>query len=163
MLIRRLDPMKDLDAVISFYQQNADYWLMAEGQTPGAQKSADFFTDGPPGCDPGQSERLGLFLSDELSGLAELSFGFPEPDAAYLGLLLLGIAARGLGHGKTLLSHIEDIARRAGSPRLYLAVLQANPRGQAFWTREGYAPTGLSRIDNSNGLNHVITRLVKVL
>jgi len=163
MLIRRLDVMKDLEAVIDFYHQNADYWLMAEGQLPGVQKSADFFTDGPPGCDPMQSERLGLFLNDELAGLAELSFGFPEPDAAYLGLMLLGTAARGLGHGKTLLSHVENLARRAGSPQLYLAVLQANSRGHAFWTREGYVSTGLSRVDNSNGLNHVITRLVKVL
>lgn len=163
MLIRRLDVMKDLEAVIDFYHQNADYWLMAEAQAPGAQKSADFFTDGPPGCDPQQSERLGLFLSDELSGLAELSFGFPEPDSAYLGLMLLGTAARGLGHGKTMLSHVENLARNAGSPRLYLAALQANTRGHAFWTREGYVSTGLTRVDNSNGLNHVITRLVKAL
>ncbi|PCJ04030.1 MAG: GNAT family N-acetyltransferase [Rhodobacteraceae bacterium] len=163
MLIRPLDPVNDLDAVIDFYHHTADYWLMVGGRLPGAQKASDFFTDGPPGCDPLASARLGLFLKDELSGLAELSFGFPEVDAAYLGLMLLGTTARGLGHGTAFSSHVEDLARRAGAPRLYLAVLQANPRGRAFWTREGYVSAGLSRVDNSNGLEHVIIRLVKLL
>lgn len=75
--------------------------------------------------------------------------------------MLLDTAARGHGHGKTLLSHVENFARNVDSPRLYFAVLRANPRGQAFWAREGYVLTGFSRAADSKGLNHIITRRVK--
>jgi len=159
--IRALDPATDLAAVNAFYHEAADYWLLADRRPPDLQKARDFFTDGPPGCDPARGHRLGLFIDDRLSGLAELSFGSPMPEDAYLGLMMLAPRIRGTGHGARFLSHVERLARAAGSPRLYLAVLQENPRGRAFWERQGFAPTGLSRADDETG--HVIHRLVKAL
>lgn len=60
-MIRALDPVLDLAKVVTFYAEAPDYWVMAEGDAPGAQKAATFFTDGPPGCDPDTSYRLGCF------------------------------------------------------------------------------------------------------
>ena len=159
--IRALDPASDLAAVNAFYDEAQDYWLLADRRPPDLQKARDFFTGGPPGCDPARSHRLGLYIADRLSGLAELSFGFPLPEDAYLGLMMLAPRIRSTGHGARFLSHVERLARAAGSPRLYLAVLQENPRGRAFWERQGFAPTGLSRADDETG--HVIHRLVKAL
>ncbi len=161
--IRRLDPREDLQAVVQFYETTQDYWLTAEGKPPGRQKAAAFFTDGPPGCNPAEACHLGLFLDGGLAGLAELSFGFPEPGDAYPGLMLLAPPTRGAGHGQALLAKVEQLARKAGSPSLYLAVLDANPRGRAFWERAGFTDTGLSRRDNSHGLNHMVRRMVKPL
>jgi GNAT superfamily N-acetyltransferase len=70
---------------------------------------------------------------------------------------------RGQGLGRTFLAEVERIARLEAATHLYLAVLEANTRGWAFWTREGFVPTGISRVDNDHGLNHVIHRLVKAL
>lgn len=157
--IRDLDPVQDPDLVRGFYAQAPDYWLMAEGQAPDDSKITGFFTDGPPGCDPAASHRLGLFLDGRLSGLAELSFGFPEPGDAYLGLMILGPWAQGAGHGPVFLAHIEALARARGVPSLYLAVFEANTGGRAFWEREGFAPTGVS----GRNARHVLHRLVKPL
>lgn len=159
MLIRPLDAIADLDAVVALYRKAADYWLLADRRAPDRQKAADFFTDGPPGCDPGASWRLGAFQDGALIGVAELSFGFPQAGDAYLGLMLLDPAARGSGLGVTLLADITARARAAHAPNLYLAVLQANPRGRAFWQREGFRPTGLSGTDSG----HILHRLVKPL
>lgn len=158
MLIRPLDPVTDLPLVEGFYAAAPDYWLLAEGVPPGPEKAAEFFTDCPPGCDPAASHRLGLFLADRLSGLAELSFGFPEAGDAYLGLMILGPWAQGGGLGAGLLADVEALARQAGSTRLYLGVLDQNPRGRTFWLREGFAPTGISR-DTGHGSR--VERLVK--
>lgn len=163
MTIRDLSPETDLHAVDRFLAEAADYWLMAEGAPPGPNAASDFFTDGPPGHDAARQCHLGLFDGNRLSGLAELSFGFPETHDAYLGLMILAPRLRGQGHGPRLLAEVEARARAAGSPQLYLAVLEANTRGWAFWDRHGFRPTGLSRIDNDHGLNHVIHRLVKRL
>lgn len=161
MLIRSLDPIADLAAVTALQAEAADYWLLAEGHCDPAQKAAEFFTDGPPGCDPAQSHRLGLFIEDHLSGLAELSFGFPNPTDAYLGLMILAPRLRSKGAGPALLAHVEHLARTAQAPNLYLGVLQANPRGHAFWSRMGFQTTGISRHDPDSG--HTIHRLIKPL
>lgn len=158
-MIRALSSQTDLASVTDFLAEAADYWIMAEGAAPGTTAAQDFFTDGPPGHDPAQSHHLGLFHDGRLSGLAELSFGFPEAGDAYLGLMILAPRLRSLGHGPGLLAEVEARARAAGSPRLYLGVLQANTRGRAFWERHGFRPTGVSREDGQ----HIIHRLVKPL
>lgn len=161
MLIRTLDPANDLPLVEVLYAEASDYWLLADRVPPDRAKAAAFFTDAPPGADATRSHRLGLFVGGRLSGVAELSFGFPEPDDAYLGLMLLAPRMRGGGYGAQFLAHVEALARRAGAPRLCLAVLEANPRGRAFWQREGFAPTEILRHDTETG--HDIRRFVKSL
>lgn len=157
--IRDLRPASDLPAVAALLDEAADYWLLAEGAAPGPTAAADFFTDGPPDCDPALSQHLGLFVENRLSGLAELSFGFPAAGDAYLGLMILAPRLRGKGFGRTLLQSVETRARAAAAPALYLGVLEINPRGAAFWAREGFTPTGVSRGKGRD----LIHRLVKPL
>jgi hypothetical protein len=102
----------DLVTVHGFYALAPDYWHLAEGQEPGLQKARDFFTDSPPNCDPKVSLRVGLFLDNRLSGLAELSFGFPTANAAYLGSMMLGPWARNRGNSRKFLKYIEDNTRQ---------------------------------------------------
>ena len=160
MRIRELFP-SETALVAQFYREAPDYWLLAEGRCDPEAQAQDFFTDAPPNCDPSASDRLGLFVKSLLSGVAELSYGFPEQNDAYLGLMLIGPWAQGAGHGKTFLAHAESLARNRHAARLYLAVLDANPRGRSFWEREGFSPTGLRRRDASTG--HWTERMVKLL
>lgn len=160
-MIRALDPAADRPAVAALLTRAQDYYHLWKGHAPGAAEVEEVFTSTPPGCDPAASHRLGLFLGDQLEGVAELSFGFPEPDDAYLGLMILAPDARSQGHGAAFLADIEHRARAAHAPQLYLAVLQANPRGAAFWARMGFQPTGTIRHDTDTG--HSIHRLVKPL
>lgn len=161
MLIRPLDPVTDLALVAAFYTAAPDYWLLAEGACDAQAKADEFFGEGPAWCDPALAHRLGLFEGGRLSGLAEVFYGFPEPQDAYLGLMVLGPWAQGAGTGRAFLAHVEALARGRNAPVLYLAVLDANPRGRAFWQREGFRPTGLDRVDPDTG--HRIERLMKPL
>ncbi|MEO5614408.1 MAG: GNAT family N-acetyltransferase [Cypionkella sp.] len=161
MLIRELDPSRDLAILTTLQTEAQDYWLLADGHCNPAQKAVEFFTDCPPNCDPAQSHRLGLFHDGQLSGIAELSFGFPNPGDAYLGLMLLAPRLRSTGAGPILLAEIEFRARAAISPILYLGVLEANPRGRAFWQRMGFTLTGVTGHDADTG--HVLHRLAKPL
>ena len=127
---------------------------------PGPEQVEAVFTAGPPGCDPAKSHRLGLYLPDPnsgeahtpLNGVAELSFGFPQPYNAYLGLMVLAPSARSQGHGAAFLAHIESLT--LSRPHLYLAVLEANSRGMALWPAHGF-----TRHDEEIG--HTNHRLVK--
>lgn len=161
MQIRTLDKTTDLAAVWALYKAAAAFWLMTDRSPPDLRKAEAFFTDGPPGCDPATSHRLGLFETGRLVGLAELSFGFPKPEDGYLGLMLFDPAVRGRGLGPAFLQHIEDLARARACPRICLAVLEENGRAREFWQRQGFLPTGISRFDPQTG--HTIHRLTKDL
>lgn len=138
----------DRPAVAAFYRAAPDYWLLAEGACDPERQAAEFFTDAPPGCDPTASDRLGLFVGDRLSGVAELSYGFPAAGDAYLGLMILGPWAQGAGHGRALLAELRTRARVRGAAQMFLGVLDSNPRGRAFWERQGFRDTGVRRMDD---------------
>lgn len=162
MLIRPLSAQLDLAAVGSFYGEAADYWILADRRPPNPAKVASFFTDAPPGVDPATSQHLGIYhAGGRLCGVAVLSFGFPAAGDAYFDLLLLAPYLRGQGHGATVVRAVEARARSAGARQLYLAVLAANPRGRAFWEREGFQATGHSGVDPDTG--HLLYRLGKAL
>jgi GNAT superfamily N-acetyltransferase len=75
--------------------------------------------------------------------------------------MILAPQARSAGQGAAFFAHVEGLARARACPNLYLAVLEANPRGRAFWDRMGFAATGTFRDDAETG--HRIHRLVKPL
>ncbi|MGB8814235.1 MAG: GNAT family N-acetyltransferase, partial [Paracoccaceae bacterium] len=71
--------------------------------------------------------------------------------------------ARGKGAGVTLLRHLEELARSGGARQLFLAVLDANPKGRAFWEREGFR---LARVNGPVTLGQktqLAHRMVKTL
>ncbi len=161
ILIRDLDPVQDRPRVSAFLQEAQDYYHLWLGHAPGEAEVDDYFTSVPPNCDPAETRRLGLVLDGRLSGLVELAFGYPAPEDAFLGLMILAPRARSAGHGPAFHAHVEALARARACPRLYLGVLQANPRGKAFWHRMGYVETGVTRLDAETG--HLLYRLVKPL
>lgn len=160
MPVRILDPVRDRAAVAGLYARAADYVRLESGADPDEATVSAFFTGTPPGGDPAASAKLGLFDADgALAGIADLGFGFPEPDDAFLGLLLLDPARRGHGLGPLLLAAAIARARARGAPRLLVAVLDANPRGRAFWEREGFRHV-LTRHDLRFGAKrHTVHRL----
>lgn len=161
MDIRELDPVKDRAAVESLLTEAQDYYHLWKGMAPGEEEIDDFLAGGPPNYDVQRSHRLGLYLDGRLSGVAELSFGFPEAGNAYLGLMILAPRARSSGNGQAFLAHVEALAKAGQSPMLYLAVLEKNHRGRAFWDRMGFVPTGIMRETVENGIPHRVYRLVK--
>lgn len=138
MTIRRLDPISDRPRVDAFFQAAADYIRIERDADPGPEVTDEFFNDTPPGCDPTQNLRLGLFDQGLLIAVADLAFGYPASDDAYLGLMIVIPAARGSGACTRLLHHVEAEARAQKCKGLCLAVLEANPAARTFWERKGF-------------------------
>lgn len=137
-LIRALSPDTDFAAVRALYDRAADYVELETGLVPDDTLVQEFFTDAPPGGDPATSLKLGLFTGPRLDAIADLAFGWPEQDDAYLGLMLIAADRRGEGLGRLFLDRLLAEARARHAPRLLLAVLAANPRGLAFWQRQRF-------------------------
>ncbi|MFJ5777516.1 GNAT family N-acetyltransferase [Streptomyces sp. NPDC093094] len=65
--------------------------------------------------------------------------GDPDP---WIGLLMVRADARRRGHGRQLVSLVEDRFRAAGRTAVKLAVLDGNSEGLAFWTALGHEVIG---------------------
>ncbi len=161
--IRPLSQDRDLAAVVALYDRAADYVLLESGPVPSSVLAGDFFSDAPPGGDPAEGAKLGLFRGDVLEGIADLAFGWPEPRDAYLGQMILAPEARGAGLGARFLRAVEDLAKDRHAPRLLLAVLDENPRGRAFWEREGFVVTKTFPPAQIGERTHIRHRMAKQL
>jgi GNAT superfamily N-acetyltransferase len=137
-LIRALDPVADAAAVRHLFGRAADYVDLESGEVPSDAHVADFFAPAPFVTSPADTLKLGLFSGGRLDAIADLAFGFPESKDAFIGLLLIAADRRGHGLGHLFVDHIADVARARHAPRLFIAVLEANPKARAFWEREGF-------------------------
>ncbi len=161
MQIRPLDAARDRAAVMDLCRRAADYVALESGSGPNDGTLSDFFEGAPPGRDPAASVRVGLYRGGRLTGIAEMAFGWPEPRDAYVGLMLFDARARGQGLGRILLGHLEETARARGAERMLVAVIEANPRGLAFWMREGFEVEAVFPPGLIEGRMHVHRRLVR--
>jgi ribosomal protein S18 acetylase RimI-like enzyme len=138
-MIRALAAETDTAAVRDLFARAADYVLLETGQHPDDAQTIDFFTSAPPSVDPATSLRLGMFLpSGQLVAIADLAFGYPNPDDAYIGLMLIDPTHRGKRLGQQMLGHLFAGASASKARRILIAVLEDNPKAQRFWQKMGF-------------------------
>jgi len=65
-----------------------------------------------------------------------------EPAGLYFGMLTVEPTQQTQGLGKTLISHVENVARGYGLKRVRFTVIPARTELVAFYVRRGYQATG---------------------
>ncbi|WP_460067069.1 GNAT family N-acetyltransferase [Streptomyces sp. YKOK-I1] len=79
-----------------------------------------------------------------LVGLAITLDRHPDPadPDPWIGLLMVDAGAHGQGYGRRIAERVAERFRADGRTAVRLAVLDANPKGLAFWTALGYEVIG---------------------
>lgn len=121
------------------------YAIACDGHPPREGDVEELVASRPPGSQPSQKQLLGIALDGDTIGCISLVRGWPAPDTAHIGLLLLDEAHQhqGLGHQ----AHAELEALLQEWPeinRLRVAVVSASEPARRFWQREGYREEGSS-------------------
>ena len=138
-IIRDLNDPDDRLALHDFYDRAQDYIILETGLVPSDDTIDELFQNAPPGGDPAECIRLGLFDDQGvIQGVCEQSFGYPNPDSSYLGLLILSPESRGSGYGPILFERMKNTAMDKNCSEVFVAVLAPNTRGRAFWDRMGF-------------------------
>ncbi len=138
MLIRPLAHAADRAHVSDLFARAADYVLLESGLPPAPDAADDFFTEAPPGKTAADCRQFGVFDGARLDAMATVLFGYPDAQDAYIGLLIVDAAQRRRGLGRALADHVFAACRDLGAQRMLIAVLDANPRGRAFWHSMGF-------------------------
>lgn len=102
----------------------------------------ELFAVAPPGVAAADKHVLAVEERGVVVGCADLVRGWPAPEVAFIGLLVLEEGVRGRGLGRAAYAALEERARSWGATRLRLGVLEVNARGQAFWSRLGFEVAG---------------------
>ena len=162
-MIRTLNLAADAAAVSALFTRAADYVLLESGQTPDAAQTQDFFTEAPPGIDSASGLQFGFDLDGDLIAMATVAFGFPLPDDAYIGLLLIDPDHRGKRLGQKMVDHIITAAKARHANRILIAVLEDNPKGHRFWSKMGFIEELRSQPRVIGLKTHVQIRMTRIL
>jgi GNAT superfamily N-acetyltransferase len=125
----------------------------------GAGSYAERVTGHPPGHGHGDAQRLfsnvpegvdyehtfvwGVLAAGKMVGVVDVIRGWPNPDTALLGPLLLTDAYGGRGLGRRAYAAVEEQVRSWPEIRsLRAAVVATNSAVLPFWERMGFSATG---------------------
>lgn len=118
----------------------------------------------PPGKSYEDKFVYGIYLGPQMVGCADLIRGFPDPQTATLGLLLLDEAHQGRGIGRIACLAIEDQVRSWGEcTRLRIGIVRTNDRVLPFWSALGFVPSGEVKPYRCGGVHSEVIVLVKSL
>ena len=158
--LRYLRDPEDRENLRNFYAETQDYILLETGEPPSEATIDELFANAPPGQDPSSCVRLGLFDPEgQIKGTAEQSFGYPNPTSSYIGLVMLAPSLRRQKFGSTIFGALLENAKQRGSTEMFIAVLDANPRGRAFWENMGFEYELSTDPITSGSATHVRHRL----
>ncbi len=119
------------------------YAELVTGAPPGPADAQSTFTILPDGKTYDDKFVLGIFDDGAMVGCVDVIRGWPGPDTAHIGLLLVAESHQRRGIGRAAWAEVEAMVRRWPTcTRLRLGVLRSNPDAARFWVREGFVATG---------------------
>ncbi|MFJ4297726.1 GNAT family N-acetyltransferase [Curtobacterium sp. NPDC089689] len=157
---------RDVAALQDLLESVPDYAAPITGYPPGTSDGLSALIGVPDGFDPAGKHGLGLWDGDQLVAFADLLLGYPAPEVAHVGLLVVRGGSHGQGLGRAMHDEVVACARAAGgsagagaaagrtetsavpvSPvpitRLRLGIVATNADvAEPFWRSLGYEPTG---------------------
>jgi RimJ/RimL family protein N-acetyltransferase len=119
------------------------YFLTVTGLPPGNAEAQSTFTALPPDKTYDDKFVWGLYARESMIGCADVIRGYPVPEKAVIGLLLLVESWQRRGLGRAFATLIEQaIGAWPEIETLRLGVAAANSGAFAFWRELGYRETG---------------------
>jgi GNAT superfamily N-acetyltransferase len=138
------------ELVQRLFERCSDYAVLHDGEPFGPTAAIDEFTALPPGRDIADKFVYGVAGDSEppsLEAVLESVRGYPNERTWWLGLLLVDPPSRSTGVGGRLYEWFEQWVEGQGFEAIALSVIDDNPRGQAFWRRQGF---GVDRVIDSH-------------
>jgi RimJ/RimL family protein N-acetyltransferase len=128
----------DVDEIVSLYRENPQFFRHSEAEATREQAVSDLRL-APPGVDAARKHFVGLFDGCELVAVMDVVEGYPTPDVAYLGLLMVRRRLQGQGIGIAIVREAEACLKASGARIVRLAIDAENPQSTHFWRKSGYA------------------------
>ena len=149
----------DLPALQDLLEKCADYMELVYGSPTSSNEAEMLVVSLPPGKSLDDKYIIGIFdKTMQMVGFVDAVKDYPHAGDWWVGLLLLTPKSRGRGIGSQLYRAFESWAAGQGAQRVYLGVIEANPRALAFWERLGF-----DRVEKRGSRDEIVAHLVWVM
>lgn len=131
------------------------YYRRISGRDAPANAADEVIDSLPPGYTRENNWVGGIYLAEteELIGCIDLVRGYPVPETAMVGLLLLAERWQGRGLGEAAYLELERRVREWPEiRRMRISVLSTNAEVVPFWARLGFLPTGEQKPYENSGV-----------
>jgi GNAT superfamily N-acetyltransferase len=137
---RRLDPSLpgDVESFLTVFRGTPSFVFPTGGRAPTEAEVFAMMSKVPSGRTSEEVFIQAISAEGALCGCSVTVRAYPNPQAAYLALLLIVESAQGKSLGSRVLRHIEGEAKSWGCSSLLAAVDSRNERALKFWLREGF-------------------------
>lgn len=149
--------VKDEEIVQHLCEKCLDYFEVVEGGLPGKEAGHAILNDLPPDKSYSDKHVFGCFNEGgTLIAIVDIVSDYPSKGEWIIGLLMIDIAERGKGLGKTLHEYAKDYALMYGANKLRIGVVEENRKAYSFWSSLGYHEIKKVNMKNGNKDNTVV-------
>ena len=142
--VRRMARTPETLAIVQAVMEDApQYSRLTTGSDAEPSAAANLFEALPPGKTSEHKYVLAVLLDGEPVGLADVIRGFPSPETAMLGLLLLSERHQGSGLGRSAYRLVEALVRTWPEVKqVRIGVVATNAKVLGYWQQMGFEATG---------------------
>ena len=139
--IKRMDEA-DAEAILALYRSNPQYFaaMNSDAEIEGVRSDLVALPDGK---GPEDKHYLGLYDGDRLAAVIDLIERYPDAQTIFIGLFMVDAAWQGQGLGSRIVRECLNGFAREGYARVRLGYVEGNAQSEAFWKKNGFAPTGV--------------------
>jgi len=130
----------DVPTIQAFFEKNPEYFLMAEGTSPGPTQAEEEFEQAlPPGWSFTQKWSIAaLDAHGKVDAYIAMVSDMLAPGVWHLGLFMVSTDKHGQGYATQIYEALEAWVKASGAQWLRLGVFVGNTRAERFWQRCGY-------------------------
>jgi GNAT superfamily N-acetyltransferase len=156
--VRDLD-QDDVEALQGLIESFPAYTEKITGHPPSPSDALSVLIAVPPGFNPEGKRTIGIWEGEELIAFADVLLGYPDPETAYIGLLIVHGSRHGEGLGRELHKAVlKRIRQETVAQQIRLGIVETNAdAAEPFWSALGYAPTGETKPYRYDKLRSTVT------
>lgn len=148
--LQKLLPEKDITVLQIVLEGAPKYSINISGHTQLSTASLDVFKACPEGFDINKKLVLGVYQDNALIGVIDLLRGFPSPEVAMLGLLLIMEDKQGQGNGTKAFNELLEFLKDWNEIKIIrISVIKSNDEVITFWKKLEFIETGIRKPYNN--------------
>ncbi|MBP3655347.1 MAG: GNAT family N-acetyltransferase [Clostridia bacterium] len=133
---------EDAPQILALYQTNPQYFdaMLSEPSTESVMHDLNAL---PVGMTAEAKHYLGVYDGSSLIAVLDLIDGYPVKGTAFIGLFMVNASVQGRGIGTRIVQECLKALSQEGYSEARLGFVEGNRQSEAFWLKNGFAPTGV--------------------